>query len=51
MLTLLVILRYENKRRDKSFGEVDQSTLASLEEDVIASDRTDIENKSFRYMM
>ncbi|KIV93536.1 hypothetical protein PV10_04746 [Exophiala mesophila] len=51
MLTLLVILRHGNKRRDKSFGVVDQSTLARLEEDVIATNRADIEKKSFRYMI
>lgn len=51
MLTLFMIMRYENNRRDKAFGAVDQTTLAEVEEEVIATDRTDVENKAFRYMM
>lgn len=51
MLTLFVFMRYENKRRDKAYGAIDQSTLAAVEEEVIVTDRTDVENKAFRYML
>lgn len=51
MLSLIVVIRYENSRRDKVFGAVDQSTLNAAEEEVSTSDQTDGENKVFRYMM
>lgn len=51
MLCLIVVIRYENSRRDKVFGVVDQSTLDVVEEEVSTTDRTDGENSAFRYMM
>jgi hypothetical protein len=51
MLCLMVIIRYENSRRDKVFGVVNQSTLDVVEEEVSTTDRTDRENSVFRYMM
>ena len=51
MLSLLVLTRYENSRRDRVFGVVDESTLERVEEEVSMNDRTDGENSVFRYMM
>jgi hypothetical protein len=51
MLSLMVVIRYENSRRDKVFGVVDQSTLDVVEEEASTTDRTDGENSVFRYMM
>lgn len=51
MLCLIGVIRYENDRRDKVFGVVDQSTLTVVEEEVSTIDRTDGENSVFRYMM
>lgn len=51
MLCLLVLIRYENNRRDRVFGVVDPSTIDAVEEEVSITDRTDGENTVFRYMM
>lgn len=51
MLSLLALTRYENSRRDRVFGVVDQSTIDAVEEDVSITDQTDRENSVFRYMM
>ncbi|KIL83619.1 hypothetical protein FAVG1_13170 [Fusarium avenaceum] len=51
MVVLFFITRYENNRRDKLYGVVDQAILSVVEEEVCNTDRTDGKNSAFRYMM
>ena len=51
MLCLIVVIRYENSRRDRVFGVVDESILHVVKEELSTTDRTNGENSVFRYMM